>query len=145
MKSIDRASRVISGTFGQLWLDGELIAETSAFQAKVSKNKEDITICGQFMVDSKTMSGKGTGSVTVYHVDSGFLLREQDLQSGIDHRYTIVAALKDPDAWGAERIAVFGVSFDDLTLADWAAAKTGSVSMPFTFTSYQLLDTITPN
>lgn len=144
MRSIDRANRLISGTFGELWLDGEKIAECTAFQAKIAKNKEDINLCGQIMVDSKMMSAKGTGSITLYHVDSGFLMREDDLQKGADRRFTIVSKLRDPDAYGAERIAFYNVSFDDMTLADWAAGKNGTVTKPFTFTRSEFLDLIQP-
>lgn len=142
MKSIDRASRAINGTFGEIWLDGEKIAECTACQGKVAKNKEDITLCGQIMVDSKMTGAKGTGSITLYHVDSGFIQREGDLQEGVDRRFTIVSKLRDPDAYGAERIAFYNVSFDDITLADWAAGKNGTITKPFTFTRYQLLDAI---
>lgn len=144
MTLFDKASRVISGTYGELWADGEKIAECTACQAKIAKNKEDITLCGQIMVDSKMMSAKGTGSITLYHVDSGWLQRESELQEGIDRRFTLVEKLRDPDAFGAERIAFYNVSFDDMTLADWAAGKTGTVTKPFTFTRYQLLDLIQP-
>ena len=39
-------------------------------------------------------------------------------------------------------MAVYNVSFDDLTLADWQAATVGTVTKPFTFTRYELLDQI---
>ena len=144
-RTIDRASRVISGTWGQLWLDGELIAEVSGFQAKCTKNKQTINLCGQFVSDTKAMSATGTGSLTLYKVDSGLIQKMQDLQDGVDRRFTVVSALKDPDSWGAERIALYNVSFDDLTLADWAAAATGKITAPFTFTRYELLDLINVN
>ena len=41
----------------------------------------------------------------------------------MDERGTVITKLKDPDSWGAERVALYNVSFDDLTLADWQAAK----------------------
>lgn len=141
-RTIDRASRVISGTWGQLWLDGELIAEVSAFQAKFTKNKQTIYLCGQFVNDTKAMSADGKGSVTLYKVDSGNLNREAGLQNGVDRRYTIISKLADPDSFGAERVALYNVSLDDLTLADWKANTTGEITMPFTFTRYQLMDTI---
>lgn len=144
MKSIDKAARLISGTFGELWLDGEKIAECTACQGKLAKNKEDIILCGQIMVDSKMMSIKGTGSITLYHVDSGFILREGQIQEGVDRRFTIVTKLKDPDSFGAERIAYYNVSFDDITLSDWAAGKNGTGTKPFTFTGFALLDAIQP-
>lgn len=33
-RTIDSARRVISGTWGELWIDGEKVAEVSACQAK---------------------------------------------------------------------------------------------------------------
>lgn len=141
-RTIDSAKRILNGVWGEVWIDGEKIAECTACQAKVSKDKATINLCGQFMSDTKALSGKGTGSLTLYHVDSGFLQRQRGLQDGVDERGTVITKLKDPDSWGAERVALYNVSFDDLTLADWQAAKEGSVTAPFTFTRYELLDTI---
>lgn len=139
---IDSAKRVINGTFGEMWSDGRKVAETTAVQAKIAKNKTTINLCGEFMEDSKALSGKGTGSVTLYKVDSAFIREEIDSQNGTDHRHVLVSKLRDPDSWGAERIALYNVSFDDVTLADWKAATEGSVTIPFTFTRAELLDVI---
>lgn len=141
-RTIDSAKRVLSGTWGELWVDGEKIAECTACQGKVSKDKQTVNLCGQFMSDTKATSGSGTGSLTLYKVDSGFLQKENDLQNGVDRRYTIISKLKDPDAWGAERVAFYNVSLDEMTLADWQAATVGTVTVPFTFSRYELLDLI---
>lgn len=142
--SIDTAKRVINGTFGEVWIDGEKIAECTACQLKVNKNKETINLCGQFMSDTKATSASGTGSLTLYKVDSGFAQKMSDLQSGTDRRFTVISKLRDPDSLGAERVAVYNVSFDDLTLADWRAATVGTVTAPFTYSRYEFLDQITP-
>lgn len=141
-RTIDSAKRVISGTYGEVWVDGEKIAECTACQGKVSKNKETINLCGQFMTDTKATSGSGAGSLTLYHVDSGFLQRSRDVQDGVDRRFTIVSKLRDPDSYGAERVAFYNVSLDDVTLADWQAASVGKVTAPFTFSRYEFLDLI---
>ena len=141
-RTLDSAKRVINGTYGEVWVDGEKIAECTACQAKVAKQKETIRLCGQFMSDTKATGADGTGSLTLYHVDSGFLQRQRDLQSGVDPRCTVIAKLRDPDSYGAERVALYNVSFDDLTLADWTAAAVGTITAPFTFSRYELLDEI---
>lgn len=141
-RTIDSAKRVINGTYGEVWIDGEKIAECTACQGRVAKNKETINLCGQFMSDSKATSGSGTGSLTLYKVDSGFLQKQRELQNGVDTRFTIVSKLRDPDSWGAERVAYYNVSFDDLTLSDWQAARVGTVTAAFTFSRYELLDLI---
>lgn len=141
-RTIDSAKRILNGIFGEVWVDGEKIAECTACQGKVSKDKQTVNLCGQFMSDTKATSGSGTGSLTLYKVDSGFLQKENDLQNGVDRRYTVISKLKDPDAWGAERVAFYNVSLDEMTLADWQAATVGTVTVPFTFSRYELLDLI---
>ena len=66
----------------------------------------------------------------------------ENIRNGKDVRFTIVSKLKDPDAYGAERVVLSNVSFDDLTLADWEAKSVGKVECPFTITDYEFLDEI---
>ena len=141
-KRIDSAKRVINGTWGEVWVNGEKIAECIAGQGKITKNKTTVNLCGQFMEDSKAVSGAGTGSLTLYHVDSGFARRAAAVQRGEDERATIIQKLADPDSWGAQRVAYYNCSFDDVTLNDWKAATVGQITVPYTFTSCELLDEI---
>lgn len=66
----------------------------------------------------------------------------EGIKRGVDRRFTVISKLRDPDSYGAERVALYDVSFDDLTLADWQAAAIGSVTAPFTFSDYEYLDQI---
>ena len=141
-RTIDSARRVISGTWGELWIDGEKVAEVSACQAKVALNTETVNRCGRFMTTHKAMNASGTGSLTMHKVDSGFAQRMEGIKRGVDRRFTVISKLRDPDSYGAERVALYDVSFDDLTLADWQAAAVGSVTAPFTFSDYEYLDQI---
>jgi hypothetical protein len=140
---MDSTKRVMSGTWGQLWLDGELVAECYKFQAKVTLNKEDVPQCGVMWTDSKIKGMSGKGSVGLYKVNSRMarLIGEQ-IRTGRDPRFTIISKLSDPDAYGAERVAVKNVSFDDLALADWEANAFGRVECPFTFGDFEYLDMV---
>lgn len=136
-------NRVMSGTWGEVWLDGDYVAEAYKFQAKDSFTKEDINLCRQMATDTKTVSTKGTGSVGFHKANSRMVKAIGDkIKKGIDPRFTIISKLDDPDAFGAERVVVRNVSLDDLTLADWEVAKNGTVEAPFTFTDYEFLDTV---
>ena len=64
------ARRVINGTYGTVWLDDERVAECHTCQAKVQFNTETINLDGEFMEHYKPISGKGSGSLTLYKVDS---------------------------------------------------------------------------
>lgn len=134
--------RVISGTWGQIWLDGEPWVELSAFQAKYTYNKTEVSQCGEMVIDAKVTSIKGTGSITVNKVYTRNIDQAQSLIDGHDIRSTIVGKLADPDAYGAERVALYNVSFDDETIMDFAAGKVDSVTHPFTFSGREWMDTI---
>lgn len=135
-------NRVVSGTWGQVWVDGDLWLEISAGTAKVSYQKSDVNICGQMAVDSKVTNVKGTGSISVNKVYTRNAGRADSVLSGKDERATIVMALDDPDAFGAERVALYNVSFDDCTLMDFAAGNICKATYPFTFTRWDWLDKI---
>lgn len=133
---------VRSGTWGSLWIDGEQVAECYGCQAKISKTKESVPRCRAMMEDSKLVSTKGTGSIRIYNATSRLIeLEGEALKTGKDLRHTIISNLDDPDNPNNQRIALMGVSFDNLTLADWEAAKLGQIESPFTFNDYQMLDT----
>lgn len=137
--------RICNGTFGECWLDGDYVGETKKAQAKIEFNKESVKQCGTWAEDTKTTGYKGTGSLTLFKVSSRMAIKIADMvKNKKDVRFTIISKLADPDAYGAERIALYGVSFDDLTLFDWEAGTVGESEHPFTFTSYEYLDTIKP-
>lgn len=135
-------NRVMNGTWGQIWIDGELIAELSAFQAKYSYNKESIQLCGDMVEDSKVTGVKGTGSITLLKVYTRNAERADAILKGKDVRATIVGKLDDPDAYGAERVALYDVSFDDETIMDFAAGSVGKTTHPFTFRRREWLDKV---
>ena len=142
---MDKASRVMSGTWGEVWLDGDKVSEAYGVQAKISYDKEDIPICRQMGTDVKVTGYKGTGSLRLYKTTSRMAVAiGENIRNGKDVRFTIISKLKDPDAYGAERVAIRNVSFDDLTLADWEAKTAGKVECPFTFTDYEFLDIVQP-
>lgn len=136
------ARRIPNGTYGSYWLNDERMAEVYGCQAKVQVNTETINQCGQFMEDYKPISGKGTGSLMLYKVDSGMIEYMRTVQDGQIPVGKIVTKVADPDSAGFERIAYYGVMFTDLTLADWEAAKISRITAPFTFTRWEPLDLI---
>lgn len=141
MSELLDASRVRSGTWGTLWLDGEQVAECYGCQIKVNKNKEDVQRC-RTLISGKKMTGVSiTGSVRIYNATSRLIQAEgAALSKGQDLRHTLISLLDDPDNPNPQRIAVEGLSFDDLTLADWQAAQLGQIEAPFTAESFKILD-----
>lgn len=138
-----RANRVMSGTWGQVWVDGELWAELDGAQAKYAYSKDKVHMCGTMIVDSKITAVEGTGSLSLNKVYTRNVTNANSILEGKDVRATIVMKLDDPDAFGAERVALYDVSFDDETIMDFAAGKPGKTTYPFTFGRREWLDTVT--
>ena len=62
------ATKVINGTYGQVFLGDDEVAEMKAFQAKLEFQKEEIKVAGQMAVDTKLMSYSGKGSLQLHKV-----------------------------------------------------------------------------
>lgn len=137
------AKRIINGKWGEVWLDDEKVGECYGLQAKIALKKEDVILCGQMGNDKKTTGWDGTGSLKMHKVNSRMANKMRSLiAEGRDVRCTIISKLADPDSFGTERVIIKGVSFDDVTLADWEAGTPGKIESPFTFTNYELMDQI---
>ena len=140
---MDSAKRVMNGTWGEVWLDGDYVSECSGLQAKIAANKTEINICGKMATDKKITNISCTGTLKLHKVNSRMAIAiGNSIKAGRDPRFTIISKLDDPDAYGSERVVIRNVSFDDLTLADWEVAKNGAVDAPFTFTDFEFLDSV---
>ena len=126
-----------------MYLDGEYVAMVTSLSAKVAWNKETVYVDGTIMEDQKTISGKGTGSVEMEKVSS-FMQQKigEAVRSGRDVRFTILSDLNDEDAYGAERVEIRNVSFDEVDLVNWSKGKKVTVTYPFTFSDWTIIDAI---
>ena len=135
--------KIINGTHGTVFLDGEEVAEVKSFQAKLEFQKEEVKIAGKMATGTKYMGYSGKGSLALHKVNSRMIKAiGQQIKEGKEPRFTIIGKLADPDSDGVERIAINNVSFDDLTLFDFEVGALGQDECPFTFTDYDFLDLI---
>lgn len=132
---------VFNGTYGELWVDGDYMAETISCKAEVEISYEPITRTRK-LIDGKKMTGmEGKGEVKLHKVSSYVTKKmSEKLKSGKAPSFTIITKIDDPDAIGVERIALYGCKFDKMTLADWERKKNAEESYNFTFEDWELLD-----
>lgn len=136
------ASQVMSGTQGEIWIDGKYMAEVTAFKAEIKLIKEEVNQVKKMFKQYKVTGCEGTGNVKMNHVSSYFMnLLAENIKKARQTAVTIVVKLDDPDAIGAERISITDATFDKLTLMDWEAKKLTSDDYDFTFTEFDILDT----
>lgn len=137
------AQQVINGTWGELWIDGTYMAEVTGFEAKVSLEKSDVNMTRKLAKAQKVTGFSCAGSITMNKVSSFFIKKlNDDMKAGKQTSCTIISKLEDPDSLGAERVVIKDAVFDELTLANWKAKELGEESIPFTFSDWDLLDTI---
>lgn len=135
--------RVINGTFGEVWVAGSYMAEATGLEAKVTIEKTEVNQMRTLAKGYKITGVDCKGTLKLNKVTSYFInLLSKNLKAGKVTPVTIITKVDDPDAFGAERIQLNDCVFDELTLANWEAKKLGEESMPFTFTDWEVLDTI---
>ena len=139
------AANVINGTYGEAWLDDEYMAEVTGLEAKTSLKKTDVNMVRRLSPGKKITGIENKGTVKLNHVRSYMKKKVADaVKSGKTPTFTLISKLADPDSINAqaERIKFTGVTFDEVTLADWENGKLGEESYPFEYEDFEFLDMI---
>lgn len=137
-----RAQQVMNGTQGEVWIDGDYMAQITEFKAVVNIKKTAVNIVKTMFDQYKVTGYEGKGSLKMNKVSSYMINKlNENMKAGKQTTCTIISKLSDPDAIGTERVVIKDAVFDELTLADWAAKKNGEESYNFTFTDWDILDT----
>lgn len=130
------AMKTIAGTHGKLWVNGELIAEVTKFEAKVTFNRAEVKM--GFSVESKITGAAGSGTMTLAKTYSRFNDYYKEMLKGKDQRFVLVSALEDPDAYGYERVTINNVWFNEQILPTWEKGNVAEQAIPFGFTPEDL-------
>lgn len=142
MKNFDH-NKTLRGTFGKVWVDNERMGNVKSFEAKASITYEDMEVNGDFGTKKRYMGYSIAGTMTLHKFDSHIVSKYQaGLMTGELPSMTIVAALDDPTAYGAERVALFDVKLDEITLMKFENKALVEEEVPFTAGAYEYLDLI---
>ena len=95
-----RGNRVLSGTWGEAWVDGAKVWEISKVEVKVSANREDVQL--GLDVDSKITGLKGEITLAAKKVYDRYNAVFESYKKGIDQRLQLITKLADPDAVGGQ-------------------------------------------
>lgn len=140
MKNME-AKKVMYGTFGSMWIDGDEIAEVEELKATLSADKVEIKMVGHMSKGYKVTGYTGKGSFKVHKVSSYFIKKlAPSIKAGKQVEFTITSKVSDPDAVGTERVALKHVMIDSVDLVNWSVGKVGEESYNFTFEDYDMLD-----
>lgn len=140
-KKMDR-NKILRGSYGRVWVDGEKYANVKTFEAKVTLEYEDVQIMGDLWGHKRLMGLTGAGTMTLHKIDSTIANKLSDIQNGEAPEITIIAALEDPSGYGYERVELTEVSLDELTLIKFENKTVLEEEVPFTFAGYNFIDKI---
>ena len=129
-----RGNRTITGTYGELWLDNEKVAELKSIEAKITAERADVQL--GISVDSKITGLKGEGTVTIYKVYTRGKKILENWAKGKDVRSRIVTSIKDPDSLKGqeERVSIDNVWFNSIDLVKFSKGEIVEEEIPFGFT-----------
>lgn len=137
------SNRQINGTFGAVWVNGEKWMDVESFEARVTANYEDVNMAEDLATHKKMTGWAGEGTLTVKKVYSrGAALLGDAVKNGVVPDINIVGKLADPDAYGAERVAINEVTFNEFTLMQFEQKTVLTEELPFNFADYDLVDLI---
>lgn len=135
------ASKVMNGTWGQVWVDSHYVSELASIDAKVTAKTEAIPQCGQLIDGTKVTGLETSGTLKLNKISSYFLkLLAEDMKNGIQTQFTIISKVSDPANGGTERVKLTGCTFTELQLINIEQKKNMEESLPFTFTDFEILD-----
>lgn len=139
------ATRVINGSYGEVWMDGQWITNVKSAEAVGEIDKEEIVRSGTRVKGHKVTSITFSGSITNYKMTSQFtkLIGGVASDRGKPFVTELILKLDDPESWSAERIRLKGVQFDRIPLSKFEVGSFVEEELPFTFSGYDLLDEIT--
>lgn len=129
------ASRVCSGTYGRVFKDGKEYQQVSECNADVEIDMKEITTVGSEWVGYKPGTKKGSGTL------KGWKVTSEIIQQGFNG-FELLTELKDPEAYGCERIRLKNCRFTKLNLVNFKPGEVIEEEMPFVYTGFELVDPI---
>ena len=101
------AKRVMNGKYADLYIDGDLMAEATAFKAEVTLTKEEVKMLRHVGKGYKVTGYDCKGQLKLHKVSSYMIRKMNDnIKAGRQTVVTIVSVLDDKDAIGSERIVI---------------------------------------
>lgn len=138
-----KPEQAISGTWGEMWYDGEYMAEIQSCKAEVTYKKTAVPQTCKMIEGQKITGLEPKGEFKIHHVNSTVMKKEvAALKKGKTAVHTIIVKVDDPDAIGAEKVALYNCVLDKMILADFESGKMSERSYGFTFDDWDLMEAI---
>ena len=134
---------ILHGADALLYLNGVLLENVKACNAKEEYDIAEVTTAGNHDTDHRFNRRKGSGSITLHKTNSVLINAMADFQkNNIVPVFTIVSQRPTTDGTKMESIQLNNVKFTDLELINFNIDELGETECPFVFKGWKALDTI---
>lgn len=139
----NKANRVINGTHGCVWVNGEKWLDLTSLELKVTLEYEDVYFAEDTGKHRKFMGWTGEGSIVLKKVYSrGATLLAEAVKTGKMPDVTITSKLADPASYGTERVTVSSVTFNEFLLTKIEQRALLEEELGFEFGNFDILEAI---
>lgn len=137
------ANRILSGSNGNVWLNGKLLAQLKSIEAKITGEFEDVSFVGDYATYSAYMGWVGEGTMVLQKIDSTVLsLVSNSFKTGVMPELKIVTKLTDKNTGNSERTSITNVVVTEAMLAKMENKALCEDEIPFKFSDYEVLEKI---
>ncbi|MBG9548514.1 phage tail tube protein [Cytobacillus firmus] len=137
------ASKVLNGSFGKMYHDGEWLTNVTQAEAIVEIGKEEIRRSGTRWIGHKTTSLTGSGSMTGYKITNDLIKKIAQVCDDTKPAFVteLVMKLDDPENHeGKTWVRLKGVQFDSIPILSYKVGSIVEDETPFTISGYEYLD-----
>ena len=136
-------NRLLRGSNGFVWLNGELLGNVKKIEAKISGEFEDVNFCGDNATYALYNGWTGEGSLVLQKIDSKvWAMAAEAYKTGIMPEITIISALKDKVTGQSERASISELTLTEFNLFSYEAKALIEEEFPFKFAKYEVLEKI---
>jgi hypothetical protein len=137
------ANRILTGSSGNVWLNGQLLGQVKSIEAKITGNFEEVNFVGDYATYNAYTGWAGEGTLVLQKVDSTVLrLMGDAFKTGVMPEIKIITQLKDKSTGKSERVALGRVVITEAMLAKFESKALVEEETPFKFSDYDILETI---
>jgi len=138
-----KTNEIIRGSYGRVWVNDELWAETKSFEGKLTLNYEEVDLSNDLGKHQRYMGFSGEGTMVVHKINSRVTtMLAKAIKNGEMPEISMVGKLNDPTAKGAERVKFSEVTIDEVMLLKFENKAIMEQEIPFKFADYDVIDTI---
>jgi Phage tail tube protein len=137
------ATKVLNGSFGKMFHDGEWLTNVTQAEATGEINKEEVLRAGTRAVGHKQTTITYSGSMTGYKITTTLAKRIAQVANDNQGAFVTELTMKldDPDNHeGKTWVRLKGVQFDSIPILSYEVGSIVTEETPFTFSGFEYLD-----